>query len=236
MKSLLWLCICGWIGGLLGWLLVITILPVFHIPAELANLPAPPPVDKMLALDVALDEVQRQNWMLGMAFVATCVAGGLLVGAWKTARPSLSVSALVAALTVGLVLSAIAGCSGAWLADALRARLVQSGDMDAMQRSVLAQIVLLSVTGIGLGLSLWVLDRRGSQLIQYGVSLAMAGMVAGFLHPLVGGFALLRTNIELLIPNDTAGQMLWVGILSLCFAITASSIRFRRPSNVPLSP
>jgi hypothetical protein len=215
------------LAGLAAWGVLQVTLPVFRIPDELALLPTPAPIEKLLELDAAMGVASRQNaaYALGIA--------GALMGVFLAAAESVSRGRVLTSIPKGLfagLLAGLAGVAAGWLGSPTRDALMPVTDWSPMAKTIVLQMVVLGLVALGVGLGISLPYARFRLLVHCLLGAVLAAALAAIIYPPVMGYLRPIADTELVVPGSRGGLLPWLLLFTGLTGLVLTGLGRRRPA------
>jgi hypothetical protein len=207
---------------------------VFTIPRELAELPTPAPVDKLLEQVAAQRKANGYNAVLFLGAFGALAGGSLALGEAVFRRNIRA--ALVTVPACALVAGLFGGLAG-YLGHAIHAALRDFGDWTELTKTMAMQGAMLATLLGGVGLVCGsILQRRMRTAVACLAVGLLAGVLAGMLYPMLAAVLLPTASTKPVVPDGPIIRLMWVGLAAVLLGLTvprAARSRVPRPARAP---
>jgi hypothetical protein len=215
------------LAGAVCWVLLETAFPVFAISDRLANLPTPAPVEDLVELEMANRQAASRNAILFLGILGAVVGGGLAVGEGVARRSGrLILTAVLAGTAVAALFGCLAGLIGHMAFDFHR----PIEGLSPLAKTIRTQAILSATLGLGLGLAVGMISRRGRIALTCLVGGLLAGVLAGIVYPMLTAICFPGLATESVVPSQTIGRLVWIAVLTGFAGLVIPGVaRQRRP-------
>ncbi len=214
------------IGGVLAWLLLEWIHPVFTAPEKYAILPTPVPPELSAELEQLTWRLHLENAAVVLAIFGAFVGGflGLVEGvAQRSARS--------AALGLGGcgAIAAVFGASAGVIGHFIFQWQYYAGKESLIGWTIAMQAAMLATLGLGAGLAVGILLGRERLLVaSCSVAGVLAGVLAGLLFPYLASRYLPVAASEIVIPEGGPARLLWIALTAGLLGLIVPGMTFSR--------
>lgn len=209
------------VAGLLAWGVWQTIGPVFHVPAELRDLPTPAPPEKDAELALAVAEANRQNAILAIAILGA-VTGLVLATAECASRRALRSACWKAPLTAvfaGLI-GAGAGFAGSFVFESPELLTGWS----PLAQTIVVQAVTLGLMGLGVGAGVAIFVGRVPVVVSSALGGILGGTLAAFFYPACAAYLTPAAQTECVLPRDATSRLIWMTMATVLIGLIVTGL------------
>lgn len=213
-------------GGVLAWLLLEWIHPLFTAPEKYAVLPAPVPPELSAELEQLAWRLHLANAVVVLAIVGAFVGGFLGLGEGVAQRSLRS-----AALGLGgcAAIAAAFGASAGVIGHFIFQWQYYAGKESLIGWTIAMQAAMLATLGLGAGLAVGILLGRQRLLVaSCAVAGVLAGVLAGLLFPYLASRYLPVAASEIVIPEAGLARLLWIALAAGLLGLIVPGMTFSR--------
>lgn len=203
----------------LGYIVLLTMYPIFVVPVDIATFPEQSPVWMYERLEKANSDVDSQNYsivfgVIGAIFGASCVVFSFGVR---------SVKALVIAVVGSAALGVVGANLSNWIFTHMRATsgndtLIMGIALDGMKLSILGYSLLWGLIGLGLGLGVGSVRGVGKSLVA-GISGLVGGALGAMLYVVLMAQFSIGTTMNEVVPLGSTSQVIWLLLFTVVIAV-----------------
>ena len=203
---------------------VAALFPWSQLPEHLEEVNAFSPMEEQQELQDAYVRITRTDGIAMLAIFSAIAAMALtVIEGLAIRRSGKGVGLGVLGLFIGAATAVVGGLVGAVVLDALW----QNAALSPMAVTVITQMVMFGILGIGIGFSPALLHGRVAVIITAAAGGLLGGGLAGLLVPILTSFVLPAVNTEVLIPADNQARVCMVLVLAVMIGLTVGGIGSR---------
>ncbi len=213
-------------GGVLAWLLLEWVHPVFTAPEKYAVLPTPVPPELSEELERLTWRLHLGNAVVVLAIVGAFVGGFLGLGEGVAQRSTHSaVMGLGGCGAIAAAFGALAGVLGHFIFQ----WQYYAGKEVLIGWTIAMQAAMLATLGLGAGLAVGLLLGRQRLLVaSCSVAGILAGVLAGLLFPYLASRYLPVAASEIVVPEAGAARLLWIALTAGLLGLIVPGMTFSR--------
>lgn len=213
-------------GGVLAWLLLEWIHPVFTAPEKYAILPAPVPPELSVEMEQVAWRLHLGNATVVLAIVGAFLGGFMGLGEGVAQR---SARSAVLGLAGCAAIAAVFGASAGVLGHFIFQWEYYSGKEGLIGWTIAMQAAMLATLGLGAGLAVGLLLGRQRLLVaSCSVAGVLAGVLAGLLFPYLASRYLPVAASEIVIPEGGPARLLWIALTAGLLGLIVPGMTFSR--------
>ena len=211
-------------GGLIAVGVIGAMLPIAELPDRLKEVSTYEPASLHRELDAALAANLRYDTIVAMSVLGALAAMTFTLGeGWAARRIGRGIVFGIVALLIGGAMGYTAAVAGWEVRQMVLKRLPPLGV------TVLSEVVVFSLIGLGMGVSAALVHLRGAVLATGIAGGLLGGGLAGLLYPIITSIVLPGADTEMLMPDETSSRLAWVIIGCGVIGLTASGLGTRPP-------
>jgi len=206
--------VAGLLAGAIMWLAYWAVFPVFQQSGAAPKMfPTQQDIDTQRAARVHV-EIYHAVLFLGLLGMVLGIC--LAVGEFFCRR---SRQGAARGVTVTGLSGALFGCLAGILGPMLHAHLKWSVQTSPSTRAIVVHVLTLAVLGLGVGVGIGTIARQVRAAVRCSTYGLLAGLLAGFLFPLLTAVLLPPNNIDRIVPYEADVALFWFGLPSVLIGV-----------------